>query len=31
MSIIQFTMEEARCFAERQQFEIRPLTTQFSP
>ena len=24
MSITQFTMEEARCFAERQQFEIRP-------
>ena len=26
MSITQFTMEEVRCFAERQQFEIRPLT-----
>ncbi len=26
MNITQFTMEEVRCFAERQQFEIRPLT-----
>ena len=26
MSITQFTMEEVRCFAEQQQFEIRPLT-----
>lgn len=26
MSITQFTIEEVRCFAERQQFEIRPLT-----
>ena len=26
MNIIQFTMEEVRCFAERQEFEIRPLT-----
>ena len=26
MSITQFTMEEVRCFAERQQFDIRPLT-----
>ena len=26
MSITQFTMEEVRCFAERQEFEIRPLT-----
>ena len=31
MRINQFTMEEVRCCAERQQFEIRPLTTQFSP
>ena len=26
MSITQFTMEEVRCFGERQTFEIRPLT-----
>ena len=26
MSITQFTMEEVRCFAERQEFNIRPLT-----
>ena len=26
MSITQFTMEDVRCFAERQEFEIRPLT-----
>ena len=26
MNITQFTMEEVRCFAERQQFDIRPLT-----
>ena len=26
MNITQFTMEEVRCFAERQEFEIRPLT-----
>lgn len=26
MTITQFTMEEVRCFAERQEFEIRPLT-----
>ena len=26
MNITQFTMEEVRCFAECQQFEIRPLT-----
>jgi predicted ATPase len=26
MSITQFTIEEVRCFGERQQFEIRPLT-----
>ena len=26
MSITQFTMEEIRCFSERQTFEIRPLT-----
>ncbi len=26
MSITRFTMEEVRCFAERQQFDIRPLT-----
>ena len=26
MSITQFTMEEVRCFAERQTLEIRPLT-----
>ena len=26
MNITRFTMEEVRCFAERQQFEIRPLT-----
>ena len=26
MKITQFTMEEVRCFAERQQFDIRPLT-----
>ena len=26
MSITQFAMEEVRCFAERQQFELRPLT-----
>ena len=26
MRINQFTMEEVRCCAERQQFEIRPLT-----
>ena len=26
MSIIQFTMEEVRCFGENQTFEIRPLT-----
>ena len=26
MKITQFTMEEVRCFAERQEFEIRPLT-----
>ncbi len=26
MNITQFTMEEVRCFAERQQFNIRPLT-----
>lgn len=26
MNITQFTMEEVRCFAERQQFKIRPLT-----
>ena len=26
MNITQFTIEEVRCFAERQQFEIRPLT-----
>ena len=26
MSIIQFTMEEVRCFGERQTLEIRPLT-----
>ncbi|MDE0185650.1 MAG: AAA family ATPase [Candidatus Poribacteria bacterium] len=26
MSIIQFSMEEVRCFAERQEFNIRPLT-----
>lgn len=26
MNITQFTMEEVRCFAEHQQFEIRPLT-----
>ena len=26
MSITQFTIEEVRCFAERQNFEIRPLT-----
>ena len=26
MNITQFTMEEVRCFAERQEFNIRPLT-----
>ena len=26
MSITQFTMEEVRCFGERQTLEIRPLT-----
>ena len=26
MNITQFTMEEVRCFAERQTLEIRPLT-----
>lgn len=26
MKITQFTMEEVRCFADRQRFEIRPLT-----
>lgn len=26
MNIAQFTMEEVRCFAERQEFNIRPLT-----
>ena len=26
MNITQFTIEEVRCFAERQTFEIRPLT-----
>ena len=26
MNITQFTMEEVRCFGERQTFEIRPLT-----
>ena len=26
MKITQFTMEEVRCFAERQEFNIRPLT-----
>ena len=26
MSIIRFTMEDVRCFAERQEFNIRPLT-----
>ena len=26
MSITQFTMEDVRCFAERQTLEIRPLT-----
>ncbi len=26
MNITQFTMEKVRCFAERQEFEIRPLT-----
>ena len=26
MNIIQFTMEEVRCFGERQTLEIRPLT-----
>ena len=26
MSITQFSIEEVRCFAERQNFEIRPLT-----
>ena len=26
MSITQFTMEEVRCFSERQTLEIRPLT-----
>ncbi len=26
MNITQFTMEEVRCFAERQEFDIRPLT-----
>ena len=26
MSITQFTMEDVRCFAERQEFNIRPLT-----
>lgn len=26
MTITQFTMEEVRCFADRQRFEIRPLT-----
>ena len=26
MSITQFTMEEVRCFAERQTLEVRPLT-----
>ena len=26
MNITQFTMEQVRCFAERQQFDIRPLT-----
>ena len=26
MNITRFTMEEVRCFAERQQFKIRPLT-----
>ena len=26
MNITQFTMEEVRCFAGRQEFNIRPLT-----
>ena len=26
MNITQFTMEEVRCFSERQTLEIRPLT-----
>ena len=26
MTITQFAMEEVRCFGERQEFEIRPLT-----
>ena len=26
MNITQFTMEEVRCFRERQTLEIRPLT-----
>ena len=26
MNITQFSIEEVRCFAERQNFEIRPLT-----